>query len=179
MGRWGQRLFEGDMDLDIVYKISTEAGAELLYCEIDETDSNDSDKPASQDFSRGGLKSLGFEATRALLNDGRLVRMFEKYKTNEELFPSKEYHVAILGALAMRVGATITHEHMELLQNVHKKIPVAKGYTLPIFDLGFRADGAAQFQDALNGYKNDGTPWDFLTPGQTESLLRLADENAR
>ena len=179
MGRWGQRLFEGDMDLDIAYAISTEAGAELLYHEIDETDSNDSDEPALQGFRRGRPKSLGLEATRALLNDGRLVRMFEKYKTNEELFPSKEYYVVILGALAMGVGATITHEHMELLQNVHKEIPVNKGYTLPLFDLGFRADGAAQFQDALNGYKNDGTPWDFLTLGQTESLLRLADENAR
>jgi hypothetical protein len=179
MGRWGQRLFEGDMDLDIVSAISREAGAQLLDHEIDETDSNDSDKPAPQGFGRGRPKSLGLEATRALLNDGRLVRMFEKYKTNEELFPSKEYYIAILGALAMGVGATITHEHMELLQNVHKKILVNKGYTLPIFDLGFRADGAAQFQDAVNGYKNDGTPWDFLTLGQTESLLRLADENAR
>ena len=179
MGRWGQRLFEGDMDLDIAYAISIEAGAELLYHEIDETDSNDSDKPAPQGIGRSGPKSLGLEATRALLNDGRLERMFEKYKTNEMLFPSKEYYVAILGALAMGVGATITHEHMELLQNVYKNIPVNKGYTLPIFDLGFRADGAAQFQDALNGYENNGTPWDFSTLGQTESLLRLADENAR
>jgi hypothetical protein len=178
MGRWGQRLFEGDMDLDIVLAISTEAGAELLHYQIDETSSSDSEKPSPQGFGRG-LKGLGLEATRALLNDGRLARMFEKYKTNEDLYPSKEYYVAILGALAMGVGATITHEHMELLQNVHKKIPVAKGYTLPIFDFGFRADGAAQFQDALNGYKNDGTPWDFLTPGQTEISLWLAEENVR
>jgi hypothetical protein len=173
MGRWGQRLFEDDMDLDIVSEISAEAGAELLDYEIDETDSNDSEEPASPAFGCEGPKSLGLEATRALLNDGRLARMFEKYKTDEDLFPSKEYYVVILGALAMGVGATITNEHMELLQNFHK-IPVAKGYTLHIFDLGFRTDGAAQFQDALNGYKNDGTPWDFLTPGQTEMLLRLA-----
>jgi hypothetical protein len=178
MGRWGQRLFEGDMDLDIELAISAEAGAQLLCYQIDETGSSDSETPRPPGFGRG-LKSLGLEATRALLNDGRLARMFEKYKTNEDLYPSKEYYVAILGALAMGVGATITHEHMELLQNVYKKIPVAKGYTLPIIDFGFRADGAAQFQDALNGYKNDGTPWDFLTPGQTEISLRLAEENVR
>jgi hypothetical protein len=179
MGRWGQRLFEGDMDLDIVSAISIEAGAELLYHKIDETDSNDSDKPAPQGFGHNRPKSLGLEATRALLNDGRLVRMFEKYKTNENLYPSKEYYVVILGALAMGVGATITHEHMELLQNVYKKIPIAKGYALPICDFGFRTDGAAQFQDALNGYKNDGTPWDFLTLSQTEIFLRLVEENVR
>jgi hypothetical protein len=79
----------------------------------------------------------------------------------------------------MGVGTTITTEHMELLHTLHKKIPVAKGYTLPIFDCGFRTEGAAQFEDALNGYKNDGTPWDFSNPGQKESLLQLVDENAR
>jgi hypothetical protein len=179
MGRWGQRLFEGDMDLDIEHAISTEAGAQLLFHQIDETSSSDSEQPSPSGVGRERPKSLGLEATRALLNDGRLARMFEKYKTNEDLYPSKEYYVAILGALAMSVGATITHEHMELLQNVREKIPVNKGYTFPLGDFGFRADGAAQFQDALNGYKNDGTPWDFRTPGQTQISLQLAEENVR
>jgi hypothetical protein len=179
MGRWGQRLFQGDMDLNIALAISTEAGAHLLFYDIDETDSNDSEKPVTPSLGPEYPKSLGLEATRALLNDGRLARMFEKYKTNENLFPSKEYYVAILGALAMGVGATITDEHMELLQNVHKKIEVNKGYTFPLADLGFRADGAAQFQDMLDEYKNDGTPWDLSTLGRTETLLRIAEENVQ
>src|SRR5579871_2475039 len=133
MGRWGQRLFEGDMDLNIEHAISTEAGAQLLCYQIDETGSSDSEKPSPPGFGQESPKCLGLEATRTLLNDGRLARMFEKYKANEELYQSKEYYLAILGALAMGVGANITQEHMELLHNAHKKILVTKGYTLPIF----------------------------------------------
>ena len=108
---------------------------QVLNYEIDVTGANDSDEHRP--------KGLGLEATRAFLNDGRLTRMFEKYKTNKPLFPSHDYYVVILGALAMAAGATITTEQMELLHAAHKTTPVAEGYNLPIFDCGFRTEGAA------------------------------------
>ena len=204
MGRWGQRLFEGDQDLDVASDISAAAGAELLHYEIDKTESETSGSDA--------LKGLGVEATRALLNDRRLTSLFEKYKADHILFPSNNYYIVILGALAMGVGATITTEQMERLRTAHKDTSVVDGYALPLFDCGFRTEGAStvrvrsfqghlllhhclylivqfaiandmgsgnsRFEDAINGYKN-GIPWDFSTPGPKEGRLRLAKENVR
>jgi hypothetical protein len=63
-----------------------------------------------------------------------------------------------LGALAMRVGATIKPEHMELLRSVYGQIRVSPKYSLPLFDSGFRGPIKKQFEQALKHYKSDGTP---------------------
>lgn len=68
MGRWGEGLFEGDVDLDFVSEISQDAGMELLnYDMVD---------PKEPQYSGKGL-----EATRNHLNNGTLDRLFKEYAT--------------------------------------------------------------------------------------------------
>jgi hypothetical protein len=71
MGRWGELLFEGDMDLDEASDISGDAGIELYYYELD------------QEGTKHPMGGKGLEATRAHLNSGVLDRLFEDYSTNE------------------------------------------------------------------------------------------------
>ncbi|KAK0101129.1 hypothetical protein ONS95_012890 [Cadophora gregata] len=154
MGRWGERFFEGDNDLDEASMMSEDAGIELYYYEIDERE--------SEDFSFSGK---GLEATRDHLNNGVLRSLFNKYSANEPFLSgslsSKELRLVLLAALAMRVGATIEPVHMELLRDSYPKIHVSPKYSFPLADSGFRAPMKEQFEIALAKYKNDGTPYNF------------------
>ncbi|KAG4440583.1 hypothetical protein IFR05_003950 [Cadophora sp. M221] len=137
MGRWGERFFEGDNDLDEASMISEDAGIELYNYEIDERESND--------FSFSGK---GLEATREHLNMAG------------SLSP-KELRLVLLAVLAMRVGATIQPIHMDLLRDAYTKIDVSPKYSWVLSDSGFRAPMKEQFEIALARYKNDGTPHNF------------------
>jgi hypothetical protein len=70
---------------------------------------------------------------------------------------SKLTHEA--AALAMRVGATIETEHMNLLRSMYTTIPVSAKYSLPLFDSNFRGPAKEQFEIALAHYNN--TPYNF------------------
>jgi hypothetical protein len=61
----------------------------------------------------------------------------------------------------MRVGATISPEHIDLLCSFYTKIPVSPKYPLPLFDYSFRGQARRQFEIALARCKNDGTPYNF------------------
>ncbi|KAH9217530.1 hypothetical protein DL95DRAFT_459138 [Leptodontidium sp. 2 PMI_412] len=152
MGRWGERFFEGDNDLDEASMISEDAGIELYHYEIDEAESDD--------FSGKGL-----EATREHLNNGVLSRLFNKYSTNDPFasgsLSPKELRLVLLAVLAMRVGATIEPVHMDLLREAYPKIHVSPKYSWVLSDSGFRAPMKEQFEIALAHYKNDGTPYNF------------------
>ncbi|KAH7378064.1 hypothetical protein BKA64DRAFT_648784 [Cadophora sp. MPI-SDFR-AT-0126] len=154
MGRWGERFFQGDNDLDEASMMSEDAGIELYNYEIDERE--------GEDFSFSG-KGLG--ATRDHLNNGVLSRLFNKYSADDPFksgsMSSKELRLVLLAALAMRLGATIEPVHMELLRNAYTKIDVSPKFTWVLADSGFRAPMKEQFEIALAKYKNDGTPYDF------------------
>jgi hypothetical protein len=88
MGRWGDLLFEGDMEFDMAGDISADAGIEVYHYEIEE-DPNPKD-------SFGGK---GIEATRDHLNNGVLSRLFEEYKTKPMEYPtSREMRFILLGS---------------------------------------------------------------------------------
>ncbi|MAD87400.1 MAG: hypothetical protein CL912_30950 [Deltaproteobacteria bacterium] len=93
MGRWGERFFEGDNDLDEASMMSADAGIELYNYEIDERE--------SEDFSFSGK---GLEATRDHLNSGVLSRLFNKYATNKSFadgsMSCKELRLVLLGKVA-------------------------------------------------------------------------------
>ncbi|PVH75724.1 hypothetical protein DL98DRAFT_536294 [Cadophora sp. DSE1049] len=154
MGRWGERFFEGDNDLDEASMMSEDAGIELYHYEIDERE--------SADFSFSGK---GLEATREHLNNGVLSRLFNKYSTNKPFadgsMSCKELRLVLLAVLAMRLGATIEPVHMDLLRNAYTKINVSPKYAFVLADSGFRAPMKEQFEIALAKYKNDGTPYNF------------------
>lgn len=61
----------------------------------------------------------------------------------------------------MRLGATISPKHMEILKDLYAEIPVAPRYSTPLSDTGFHEPMKKQFEIALAHYKNDGTPYDF------------------
>jgi hypothetical protein len=85
MGRWGEGLFEGDIDLDEASYISADAGIELYDYEID-----------TENPDREGK---GLEATRAHLNSGVLNQLFVKYATSGGAcsIVSKELLLVFLG----------------------------------------------------------------------------------
>ena len=87
MGRWRERFFEGDSDLDEASYISEDAGIELFYYEADEPDA---------EHPMGGK---GLEATREHLNNGVLNRLFEKYsaKKVQNLFYGKPLRLVHTG----------------------------------------------------------------------------------
>ncbi|KAE8442916.1 hypothetical protein EG329_002520, partial [Mollisiaceae sp. DMI_Dod_QoI] len=150
MGRWGELLFEGDNDLDEAPYISRDAGIELYSYEVE----------SNPEYDLGGK---GLEATRAHLNNGVLHRLFVDYSTKplKNGWSTKELRLVFLAALAMRVGATIEHDFMEVLNAIIREMAVARKNSLLIFDTGFRGPMKDQFETALMYYKNDGTPYDF------------------
>jgi hypothetical protein len=82
-------------------------------------------------------------------------------------------------ALAMRVGATIEPQHMELVRNLYTKIPVSPKYSLPLFDSHFRALAKRQCEIALAHYKNDGTPYNFYAARCELAGCEKADDELR
>lgn len=83
MGRWGEGLFQGDVDLDTAAEISDDAGIELMNYEID---------PESE------YSGKGLEATREHLNNGTLDRLFKEYATKKaDWFVTKELRFIFLG----------------------------------------------------------------------------------
>ncbi len=156
MGRWGEYLFEVDHDLDEASSISEDAGIELYYYELESKD---------EKHKFGGK---GIEATRERLNNGILSDLFKRYsefKSGPEFWGNPDvklvslgklfYYLlflildpsfrinhnptSILGALAMRVGAYISPEHMTLLRNRYPTIKVSPKYSSPLCDFNFRA----------------------------------------
>lgn len=82
----------------------------------------------------------------------------------------------------MRVGATISQKHLDLLKTSYTKIRVAPKYSWPLSDTGFRGPMKKQFEIALAHYKNDGTPYNFDAerckgPGCDKAQDELADGN--
>jgi len=83
------------------------------------------------------------------------------------------------GALAMRVGANISAQQMEILRDSYQKCRVSPKYTLAIFDSNFRRPAYVQFETAVECYPNDGKPWDFDVAhckgpscGKTEGVMK-------
>ena len=68
--------------------------------------------------------------------------------------------MVVLGALAMRVGATIRDEDMLTLENIY-------------YHAGIPAESQAQFEQALRAYRNDGTPLVFDSPGLVETMMDM------
>jgi len=87
MGRWGEELFAGDMDMDCIAALSADAGIELYYYKVEE-----------------GGESKGLEATRDHLNNGVLDYLFKKCTTyeKEQGFISKELPYIMLGVYLIR-----------------------------------------------------------------------------
>lgn len=72
-----------------------------------------------------------------------------------------KYKAIVAGALMMIAGAKIKSEDMQYLRELVPQMTCNFGFTLAIFDHGFREPGRAQFLAALDHYV-PGTPRDFV-----------------
>lgn len=86
---------------------------------------------------------------REKLDDGRLSKTFDRY-LGEKHFQA--YSFVLLGALAMMLGARIELKYQNILRGIYCKTQ--------LYD-----EGKMQFKLGLDGYKNDGTPWEYHAPG--------------
>lgn len=88
------------------------------------------------------------------LNDGifhQLLQNFIKRNWN--------HGIVYLGALTMLLGANISEEDMQMLRDTLE--------TTPMYD-----EAKAQMVKGLEGYKNEGSPWDFNSPGLHDKMAR-------
>ncbi|KAM7183926.1 hypothetical protein V8F20_012425 [Naviculisporaceae sp. PSN 640] len=159
MGRWGQRLFEGDQDLDIVSDLDAEFIA-----------TGQADAHQEADISESLLDDQNKEAMRLRLDNGLGKLIFTKLRAEEDDPEHNwlgkrdgKYRVCIFGALMMRLGAQIDDEDMQHLREIVSEVPCRQGFQLPLCDDGFRDPGKWQFIAALEHYK-PGTPRDFDCP---------------
>ncbi|CZT50119.1 uncharacterized protein RSE6_11051 [Rhynchosporium secalis] len=141
MGRWGERFFEGDNDLDEASMMGEDAGIELYHYEIDKKEDKDWPLRAKE------------------------WTLPESTSTVKGSMSEKELRLVLLG-IEQRPSRFWRHveadpAHMELLRNSYPKIHVSPKYSLPLSDHGFRAPMKKQFKIALAHYKNNGTPFDF------------------
>ncbi|KDN64315.1 hypothetical protein CSUB01_09987 [Colletotrichum sublineola] len=170
MGRWGHRLFEGDLDLDLASDVhdvvlARDGSEDIRFSHI--LDQSDLFDPShTREYYQSDEYRLEVEkiivTIRNRLDSGLGDKIFDKYRAKEtELFG--KYKVIIVGALMMRAGAEINKEHFQHLRDLVPQIDCHHRYVLPIPDLGLRGPGRAQFIAALDNYQT-GTPRNFREP---------------
>lgn len=168
MGRWGYRLFEGDLDLDIACDLKNAFGEGKNKLELSPM-IHQSDMIAPHE-ARIYYQTAAYqedlkrtvEKTRKKLDAGASQKLFDKYRPLEEEY-NGELRVILIGALIMRAGAKLSEENKNHLRELAAKFPGREGYQMPISDDGLRGPGKAQFLTALDNYK-EGTPRRFDEP---------------
>lgn len=94
--------------------------------------------------------------------DAMSEELFKHSRENPDEFYGT-YATIILGACMMKAGASISEDNRTFLREAAEATHSNAGFALPIFDLGFRHAGKAQFLAAVHYYKN-GKPRDFFGP---------------
>jgi hypothetical protein len=176
MGRWGYRLFEGDIDIDLALEFSN---AFKDKKEDEENEKNEIDLSAmihqtdmlapqearefyQTDAYAEKLNEL-VEENRKKLDAGLGDKLLDKFRAKENDPWFGELRVILLGAIMMRAGAKIRNDEMQHLRELANKFPGIEGFRLPISDNGLRGPGEAQFLAALDNYQ-PGTPRSFQEP---------------
>ena len=107
-----------------------------------------------------GIEPLYFpedvEQVKGELEGTVLNSLFDRFKKQR---PQPTEYITILGALAMQVGAHIRPEDLALIGRCAKR------------SRDFLMEGADQLKVALKAYKNDGTPYEFESPGLLETAM--------
>lgn len=153
-------LFEGDQDLDLVSDINHDV---FKDDQPDKTNTAKIDQPANDEVEFDPSKDLllgDIAAIRAKLDsDGTGDALLARYRAAEGEYQGR-YKVLLLGALMMRAGARIRPDDLQHLRDLVPQVTCNEGYTLPLWDDGFRGPGKRQFLVALDAYK-EGVPRDF------------------
>ena len=132
MGAWGFLLFQSDAHLDAAGDLTAEAGVGSLYFPDDP------------------------DEVKRELEGAVLDGLFDRFKKQR---PQPKEDIAILGALAMQLGASIRPEDLALIGRCAKRAQ------------DFLMEGADQLKIAVKAYKNDGTAYEFDSPGLMETAM--------
>ena len=159
MGYWGEGIFQNDTELDIVDRIGLEA------CQITSDADLDIYRDNEELMNMLMTGHLDFTSPRnreelvAKLNNGLFEQLAQRFLARREFET-----VIILGAHAMRLGATVGDGVKRYIRRNLKEscmLPPAK----------------AQVMKALKEYKNNGLAWDFESPGLCETAgMAMAGE---
>jgi hypothetical protein len=174
MGRWGHRVFESDVDLDICCELDQFSGVKL-FCLVYQSDmlapQESRQYYTTEEYRNTDLPNSIMEAREQL--DSRIgFRKFDEllHKANEQETSGQQswdreakYKLLIFGALMMRCGAKVTDTQRAFMLRELSRIPAHDSYRLPLFDEGFRLPGMLQFKAALENY-NDGISRSFEEP---------------
>lgn len=174
MGRWGYRLFEGDIDIDLASEFNnafkdtkeneeSEINLSHMIHQTDMLAPNAARMYYQTNAYAEELKEL-VEKNRKELDAGLGNKLLDKFRVMEEDDPwFGKLRVILLGAIMMRAGAKIRDDDMQHLRELANKFPGKEGFQLAIWDDGLRGPGKAQFLAALDNYE-PGTPRDFQVP---------------
>ncbi|GLI74477.1 hypothetical protein PoHVEF18_002719 [Penicillium ochrochloron] len=175
MGRWGYRLFEGDMDIDLACDLVQSLGVNTKKWEyrpaqtVNQTDMLAPEDALARYKTKDYAKHLAdviVPSVRARFDKNNLgERLMAKSRTKEgkidwDNLTSGEYKTIILGALLMRVGAKINEKDLQHLRDLVPQVVCIPGTTWALEDTGFRSPGQSQFLAALDAYE-PGKPRNF------------------
>lgn len=154
-------LFQGDQDFDLVSDINDDFFEDEIMNEDDKTMNQDNSDENGEDVCdcEKDLLQGDIDELRAKFDDGRGDKLFAQYRAQEGEYQG-QYKVILLGALMMRVGAKIQDHDFQHLRDLVPQINCNEGYTMAIWDDGFRGPGKRQFLAAMNHYKA-GVPRNF------------------
>ncbi|KAJ5108829.1 hypothetical protein N7456_005504 [Penicillium angulare] len=149
MGRWGHRMFEGDRDFDLLGDLQQHVGMKEKW------------EYSMAEMVMTGLSAEKKKYVREKFDvDNYGDTLFANCKAKEGEWEGK-YCTIILGTVLMSVGARISSQNMKHLRKLAGEVQCNPGFTLCLFDDGFRAPGRAQFLAALDHYQ-PGKPRNFL-----------------
>jgi len=94
------------------------------------------------------------------LDDGVFHQLLEEYQAKKW-----KHGVILLGAATMQLGGHVSEDDMNLLRTTLKKTPMHE-------------EAKAQMQKGFDGYKNDGTAWDFGSKGLIDTMMSMGDGGA-
>lgn len=173
MGRWGYRLFEGDIDIDIALEFNTALGKgkkEIkLSRMVHQTDMLAPPEALAYYKTDAYKKELDelVKKNREKLDTGIGDKLMEMYRSKEKRPYNEpdesELKVILLGALLMRAGAKIKDGDIQHLRKIANGFPGKEGFQWPLSDDDLRGPGKAQLLAALDNYK-PGTPRNYQEP---------------
>lgn len=152
-------LFEGDQDLDLVGDINIDFFNDDPKADKN-TESAKSSAPAGNNDADEDVLSGDTALCRAKFDSGLGDKLFAQYRAEKNNYGGP-YKVILLGALMIHVGAKIRDEDIQYLHDLVPTINCNEGYTLPLWDEGFRGPGKRQFLTALASYQ-PGVPRDLM-----------------
>lgn len=96
----------------------------------------------------------------AKLNDGVFHQILAEYQAKKW-----NHGVILFGAATMQLGGHISDDDMKMLRTMLPQTPM--------YD-----ESKAQMQKGLDGYKNDGTAWDFGSKGLIDTMMSMGGGGA-